>query len=235
MATRSMAAAKAVDHVEVEEEEEEEEEEGGDLGLGFFGNVDNVDLSDSDDEDSAGNGEGEGKRAKRGDDGEPAPALPGVDELLAGRQSGPSYLDTRGLYAGRHVETFDTRIEPKAKVFVKRAPSAKRVQEKAERAQAMAAKNSGLVNEITAAAQAMSSTYQYHKVEPEDEEYRAYMVKDDDSEDKAGHDSSRKASNFNSKEKRKRDLGQTSRGKSYVEEEKRLLRQQSAQGGYGFD
>ena len=35
-----------------------------------------------------------------------------------------------------------------------------------------------------------------------------------------------KTDNFRLKEKRKRDLGQSSRGKSYVEEEKRILRQQ---------
>ena len=35
-----------------------------------------------------------------------------------------------------------------------------------------------------------------------------------------------KTDTFRKKEKRKRDLGQSSRGKSYVEEEKRLLRQQ---------
>ena len=35
-----------------------------------------------------------------------------------------------------------------------------------------------------------------------------------------------KSDNFRIKEKRKRDLGQASRGKSYVEEEKRILRQQ---------
>ena len=35
-----------------------------------------------------------------------------------------------------------------------------------------------------------------------------------------------KGDNFRLKEKRKRDLGQASRGKSYVEEEKRILRQQ---------
>ena len=37
-----------------------------------------------------------------------------------------------------------------------------------------------------------------------------------------------KTETFRQKEKRKRDLGQSSRGKSYVEEEKRLLRQQYA-------
>lgn len=37
-----------------------------------------------------------------------------------------------------------------------------------------------------------------------------------------------KSENFRQKEKRKRDLGQSSRGKSYVEEEKRILRQQYA-------
>lgn len=34
-----------------------------------------------------------------------------------------------------------------------------------------------------------------------------------------------KTENFRQKEKRKRDEGQSSRGKSYVEEEKRILRQ----------
>lgn len=37
-----------------------------------------------------------------------------------------------------------------------------------------------------------------------------------------------KTENFRQKEKRKRDVGQTSRGKSYVEEEKRILRQSFA-------
>ena len=37
-----------------------------------------------------------------------------------------------------------------------------------------------------------------------------------------------KTENFRQKEKRKRDMGQTSRGKSYVEEEKRVLRQHFA-------
>lgn len=37
-----------------------------------------------------------------------------------------------------------------------------------------------------------------------------------------------KTENFRQKEKRKRNLGQTSRGKNYVEEEKRVLRQQFA-------
>ena len=37
-----------------------------------------------------------------------------------------------------------------------------------------------------------------------------------------------KTENFRKKEKRKRDVGQTSRGKSYVEEEKRILRQSFA-------
>ena len=35
-----------------------------------------------------------------------------------------------------------------------------------------------------------------------------------------------KSENFRQKEKRKRDHGQSSRGKNYVEEEKRVLRQE---------
>ncbi|KAJ3673298.1 hypothetical protein LUZ60_006672 [Juncus effusus] len=37
---------------------------------------------------------------------------------------------------------------------------------------------------------------------------------------------------FNQKEKRKRDLGQASRGKNYVEEEKRLLRESGVYSGF---
>lgn len=50
-------------------------------------------------------------------------------------------------------------------------------------------------------------------------------------EDEGGEEEGTKKSkteNFRQKEKRKRNLGQTSRGKSYVEEEKRVLRQQFA-------
>lgn len=41
-----------------------------------------------------------------------------------------------------------------------------------------------------------------------------------------------KAASFSQKEKRKRDLGQASRGKSYVEEEKRLLRDSGVYSGF---
>ncbi|KAJ0520230.1 hypothetical protein HanIR_Chr10g0457101 [Helianthus annuus] len=37
---------------------------------------------------------------------------------------------------------------------------------------------------------------------------------------------------FSQKEKRKRDIGQASRGKSYVEEEKRLLRENGVYSGF---
>ncbi|CAN6439694.1 unnamed protein product [Victoria cruziana] len=42
----------------------------------------------------------------------------------------------------------------------------------------------------------------------------------------------RKNLSFSQKEKRKRELGQASRGKSYVEEEKRLLRDQGVYSGF---
>lgn len=46
----------------------------------------------------------------------------------------------------------------------------------------------------------------------------------------------KKDESFKQKEKRKRDLGQASRGKSYVEEEKRILREGYSSGaGLGFD
>ncbi|XP_072997104.1 uncharacterized protein [Typha latifolia] len=42
----------------------------------------------------------------------------------------------------------------------------------------------------------------------------------------------RKSQSFSQKEKRKRDLGQASRGKNYVEEEKRLLRESGVYSGF---
>lgn len=52
-------------------------------------------------------------------------------------------------------------------------------------------------------------------------------AKEAEIEEKSGLSSKKlKTENFRQKEKRKRDLGQSSRGKSYVEEEKRILRQQ---------
>lgn len=42
----------------------------------------------------------------------------------------------------------------------------------------------------------------------------------------------KKNASFSQKEKRKRDLGQASRGKSYVEEEKRLLRDSGIYSGF---
>ncbi|XP_072978588.1 uncharacterized protein [Typha angustifolia] len=42
----------------------------------------------------------------------------------------------------------------------------------------------------------------------------------------------RKSQSFSQKEKRKRDLGQASRGKNYVEEEKRLLRDSGVYSGF---
>ncbi len=47
-------------------------------------------------------------------------------------------------------------------------------------------------------------------------------------EEGGGDTKKQKMENFRQKEKRKRNLGQTSRGKNYVEEEKRILRQQFA-------
>ncbi|EFJ22930.1 hypothetical protein SELMODRAFT_104331, partial [Selaginella moellendorffii] len=44
--------------------------------------------------------------------------------------------------------------------------------------------------------------------------------------------SEQRAQTFSKKEKRKRDLGQASRGKSYVEEEKRLLRDRGVYSGF---
>lgn len=43
---------------------------------------------------------------------------------------------------------------------------------------------------------------------------------------------SQEKKSFAQKEKRKRDLGQTSRGKNYVEEEKRLLRDSGVYSGF---
>ena len=50
---------------------------------------------------------------------------------------------------------------------------------------------------------------------------RALLARD------VGGKKDKKHKTWNAKEKRKRDMGQSSRGKSFVEEEKRILRQYS--------
>ena len=62
---------------------------------------------------------------------------------------------------------------------------------------------------------------------PEIEEGRSSAKKRDNPSSDSGVEDSKKqkVQNFRQKEKRKRDEGQSSRGKSYVEEEKRILRQ----------
>lgn len=54
---------------------------------------------------------------------------------------------------------------------------------------------------------------------------RGATVKDSGGGDDGSAKKKSKTETFRQKEKRKRDVGQTSRGKSYVEEEKRILRQ----------
>ena len=67
---------------------------------------------------------------------------------------------------------------------------------------------------------------------PEEEEIASSVIGKhaplalDASEESAAKKPKTEKLTFRQKEKRKRDLGQTSRGKSYVEEEKRVLRQQ---------
>eukprot|EP00050_Salpingoeca_kvevrii_P010137 m.6791 g.6791 ORF g.6791 m.6791 type:complete len:239 (+) comp2655_c0_seq1:111-827(+) len=58
----------------------------------------------------------------------------------------------------------------------------------------------------------------------------AYQTKESKDSKNAGRDNM----SFNEREKRKRERGQAARDKSYVEEEKRLLRQ-SGGSGFGFD
>lgn len=57
---------------------------------------------------------------------------------------------------------------------------------------------------------------------------RSQDTRPDSSSSDAPNPKRLKGEQFRVKEKRKRDIGQTSRGKSYVEEEKRILRQQFA-------
>lgn len=124
-----------------------------------------------------------------------------------------------------------------------------------EQAAAVARKqhqNTGIAADITAAATAMSQTY---KVASYDDA-PAFTAKplvdmhkrqkaasgvpggDDDDEDTtpAPKRKGDPHKSFSSKEKRKREMGQASREKSFVEEEKRMLKEStSRKAGYGFD
>eukprot|EP00238_Polyblepharides_amylifera_P000301 CAMPEP_0196572590 /NCGR_PEP_ID=MMETSP1081-20130531/2612_1 /TAXON_ID=36882 /ORGANISM="Pyramimonas amylifera, Strain CCMP720" /LENGTH=178 /DNA_ID=CAMNT_0041889953 /DNA_START=99 /DNA_END=635 /DNA_ORIENTATION=+ len=63
---------------------------------------------------------------------------------------------------------------------------------------------------------------------------QALKTKEDLAKLKRDEATERKNQSFNQKEKRKRDMGQASSGKNFIEEEKRLLRQSSSH-GLGFD
>ncbi len=90
--------------------------------------------------------------------------------------------------------------------------------------------NKGAVGQIAGAPVPYSGNSTREVVTSEDnactEETRGVKRGAAEEQGSASGSNSKKSKTFRLKEKRKRDLGQSSRGKNYVEEEKRLLRQQ---------
>ena len=93
------------------------------------------------------------------------------------------------------------------------------------------------VAELQAAAMANSKVYKDEAPEGYTTAKEATPISELNMKDKSKDKSKSKGDRGKSwaiKEKKKRDLGMQARGKSNVEEEKRILRA-SAAGGYGFD
>lgn len=130
--------------------------------------------------------------------------------------------------------TFDKRVQAEArKPWLKKSQTVKTAAQREAEAAAQPVPQNSYVAELAAAALMNSKAY------ADNEDGRAAVKeavpiselgKKRKGKDKGGRDKS-----FAAKEKRKRDMGMQSRGKSTVEEEKRLLRQANGQAGFGYD
>lgn len=185
-----------------------------------------------------GRDEGGGK-GKQGKGEKEAPnALPSAADLFndVGRGSkSATFLDAgAGIYATDEVHSFDARKAEaerkpwlsKKQTVVVRAPG-QAIGDGHDYAGAGAGAPTGLAAELTAAALNASNSYGdgdrgvYAAAEATPISEMNMKNKGDKS--------------FNSKEKRKRDSGQSGRGKSTVEEEKRTLRQNGGGRDGGYD
>eukprot|EP00051_Salpingoeca_urceolata_P029248 m.6526 g.6526 ORF g.6526 m.6526 type:complete len:252 (-) comp2665_c0_seq1:87-842(-) len=195
----------------------------------------------------AEDGAGHSKRRRT----EPEPAqpkvkLPSVKALLAKKKAAPpAFLTTEP--AMQEPKSFDKRKPPEtAEEIWKRKNGAQASRGSGGAHVRQSQVQIGRGTEAVAAATAMASTYSTSGAggssEPapgipadpiaaaQQQAWRSQTKKGNKSQ-KAGDGQL----TFNEREKRKRDQGMSSRGKSFVEEEKRLLRANAVAAGQGFD
>ena len=222
------------------------------VGKSFF-NVDDADLSDSSNEASSESEEEPIARPK-------ASALPPVRELLSAAPLRPEFLHRAAIYDVKELTTFDRRTAPeKPKPWLKVGPTPTgglRQQEPAQSDAGAAAAAAGgepteaaeaehqprfspfVAAQIMAAAKSMSDTYKSAPPEPVangDDGPRPLIPMCELNSQKKRKESA-PGKSFREKEKRKRDMGMQARDKSYVEEEKRVLRESMLPSfGQGFD
>jgi hypothetical protein len=216
--------------------------------LSFF-SADGVDVSESEPEEQEEKDSEDEREAARAQ--QKRLALPSLRDLAA--PSNPAYLHRAAIYEVHELSSFDRRAAPEApKPWLKSSKEKKEavvrdangeITEVRGVAEDIYRKRSAvsIASEVTAAAMSNSNSYKYVEkpglgaahAEGETQE-PAFTLPDNDKKKNKKRDSETPMS-FREREKRKRDLGQQASDKSYVEEEKRILRQSGAAFGLGFD
>lgn len=214
-------------------DEDEDEDDDDDVPrFSFFGSTANVELTDSEDEsdgDADLDGEGERKRARTAAiTTAVAPSLPSVASLFKTDQT-PSYLEKPSFVAHSEVHAFDRRAQPDAKPkrWLNKSQTVEVGQPLHQPVPA-----TGLAAEVQQAAMMNSAAYADYV--PSDAPAKV-PIADLNKKKKDDGTAKKSATSFAAREKKKRDLGMSARGKSTVEEEKRLLRDYAGGSGLGFD
>eukprot|EP00038_Savillea_parva_P026192 m.52138 g.52138 ORF g.52138 m.52138 type:complete len:267 (+) comp7353_c0_seq1:217-1017(+) len=195
----------------------------------FFGSTDNVDLTDSEDsqasdKDSVEDNDADGSHgAKR-----QRVALPPVSALFS-EDTTPSFLEAPSFAPQVEVQAFDRRAQPEVNPqrWLKKSQTVEVTDATAVATQPLPA--TGIAAEVQRAA--MMNSVAYKDTAPKEKAAKTPIH--ELNKKKKGDTNSAKS--FATKEKRKRDLGMQAREKSTVEEEKRVLRQEYAGAGLGFD
>eukprot|EP00043_Microstomoeca_roanoka_P011896 m.112477 g.112477 ORF g.112477 m.112477 type:complete len:221 (-) comp15327_c2_seq1:214-876(-) len=207
-------------------------------GFSFFASAEDIDLSDSDEETDEVDQQKEttetseehaAKKSK-------SEALPSLDELLSDKKlARPTFLENQ--LTAKDLATFDRRAPEQPRTPWVKMPGEKtaaEAQKKEEKKQAdRAAKANPVASQVMAAATAFSKMYKTEGFEITE----AMLARQQAAEEAKARQAEQNdpSKSFKAKEQRKRDIGQTSREKSWVEEEKRKLKETSSHVGYGFD
>eukprot|EP00049_Salpingoeca_infusionum_P017556 m.353432 g.353432 ORF g.353432 m.353432 type:complete len:217 (-) comp16765_c0_seq1:3684-4334(-) len=212
------------------------------MSVSFFAAVDDVELTSSESESEAGDERvrgGDSSKASAKDTTETQSkrskvVLPSVDDLLGDDKfSNPEFLHCgpQALAKEDEVKSFDHRNPEKPKTPWMKTPdqiAADRARKEEARRQQIQA-NSGAANDITAAANALRTTYSHTDYEAVGEggatPISQLNKKQKPQGVKAHKKDIEKVESFQQKERRKRNMGQSSKDASFVEEEKRVLRQ----------